>query len=95
LVVGENPYENAFEVDIEKNRSISKFKDAIKEKIHKCSLTLIPKTLNNYGRLTIPLKKKMKNLTSLIQKLTLISRRSLVVWNCFYFQKLADISLPN
>ncbi|RGB25122.1 hypothetical protein C1646_772166 [Rhizophagus diaphanus] len=33
LVVGENPYENVFEVDIEKNRSISKFKDAIKEKI--------------------------------------------------------------
>src|SRR3954453_437666 len=34
LVVGENPYENAFEVDIEKNKSISKFKDAIKEKLH-------------------------------------------------------------
>jgi len=33
LVIGENPYENAFEVDIEINRSISKLKDAIKEKI--------------------------------------------------------------
>ncbi|GBB84356.1 hypothetical protein RclHR1_10980008 [Rhizophagus clarus] len=32
LVVGENPYENAFEVDIEINKSISKLKDAIKEK---------------------------------------------------------------
>ena len=34
LVVSENPYENAFEVNIEINRSISKFKDAIKEKLH-------------------------------------------------------------
>ena len=33
LVVGENPYENAFEVDIEINKSISKLRDAIKEKI--------------------------------------------------------------
>ncbi|RGB22868.1 hypothetical protein C1646_32222 [Rhizophagus diaphanus] len=32
LVVGENPYENAFEVDIEINKSISKLRDAIKEK---------------------------------------------------------------
>ena len=32
LVVGENPYENAFEVDIEKDKSISKLKEAIKEK---------------------------------------------------------------
>ena len=31
LVVGENPYENAFEVDIEINKSIS---NAIKEKLH-------------------------------------------------------------
>jgi len=31
--VGENPYENAFEINIKINRSISKFKNAIKEKI--------------------------------------------------------------
>ncbi len=34
LVVSENLYENAFEVNININRSINKFKDIIKKKFH-------------------------------------------------------------
>ena len=32
LVVGENPYENVFEVDIDNNKTVNRLKDAIKEK---------------------------------------------------------------
>ncbi|PKB92075.1 hypothetical protein RhiirA5_508396 [Rhizophagus irregularis] len=33
LVVGENPYENAFNVKVNKTEAVSELKDAIKEKI--------------------------------------------------------------
>jgi hypothetical protein len=45
LVIGENPYENAFAVDIEINRSISKFKNAIKENQKPFFDNVVPKEL--------------------------------------------------
>ena len=34
LVAGENPYDNAFNVKINKTEAVSELKDAIKEKLH-------------------------------------------------------------
>ena len=31
LVIGENPYENVFEVDIDNNKTVNRLKDTIKE----------------------------------------------------------------
>ncbi|CAB5185867.1 unnamed protein product [Rhizophagus irregularis] len=68
LVIGENPYENAFAVDIEINRSISKFKNAIKENQKSFLITLRPKN-SSYRRSTISLKEENKKLITVNTKI--------------------------
>src|SRR5436305_7625711 len=63
LVVGENPYENAFPVDIDTNKvkTISKFKDAIKEKLHPKFENVSPNDIKLW-KVDIPLEEENKKL---------------------------------
>ena len=45
LVVGENPYENVFEVDIDNNKTVNRLKDAIKENQNPFFDNIAPKEL--------------------------------------------------
>ena len=86
-VVGENPYENAFPVDIDINKvkTVGHLKDAIKEKLHPKFENVTANDIKLW-KVDISLEKENKKLSSSTQKLTLISRRFLVVWNCFRFR---------
>src|SRR5438309_1153996 len=56
LVVGKNSYENAFEVDIEINKSISKLKDAVNGQTQYVEMTLTmnrSQGCNRYGSVPI------------------------------------------
>ncbi|RIA85359.1 hypothetical protein C1645_830918 [Glomus cerebriforme] len=78
-ILGKNPYENAFPVDINTNKvkTIGHFKKAIKEEFH-LSLRMFSLTALGYGRSTFLSKKKTKNLISSTQKLMSILRGILV-----------------
>ena len=75
LVVGENPNENAFAVEIDTTKLVSFFKDVIKENQKPFFDNIAPKELKLW-KVDIS---QTKNLSSSMKKLTLISRTNLKV----------------
>ena len=69
LVVGENPYENAFPVDIDTNKvkTIGHLKKAIKEEFHPKFENVAPNDIRLW-KVDIFLKEETKNLSSSTQK---------------------------
>ncbi|GES87269.1 hypothetical protein GLOIN_2v1571020 [Rhizophagus clarus] len=61
LVVGENPYENVFEVDIDNNKTVNRLKDAIKENQKPFFDNIAPKELKLW-KVDISLKEENKKL---------------------------------
>ncbi|GET49780.1 hypothetical protein GLOIN_2v1786167 [Rhizophagus irregularis DAOM 181602=DAOM 197198] len=88
LVIGENPYENAFAVDIEINRSISKFKNAIKENQKSFLITLRPKN-SSYRRSTISLKEENKKLITVNTKINVNIKDELSGVELFLLSKIS------
>ena len=92
LVKG-NTTANAFSVKISRDEPISELKKVIKAENAQTFANVDTKDIKLW-KVDISLEEENENLTSLIQKLTLTSRKSLVVWNCFHFQKLQTLFLP-
>jgi hypothetical protein len=80
LVAGENPYDNAFNVKVNKTEAVSELKDAIKEKKQNDFANVDADKLKLW-KVDISLEEPNEKLNLVNTKLTLISKRSLVVWN--------------
>ena len=61
MVVGENPYENVFEVDIDNNKTVNRLKDAIKENQKPFFDNIAPKELKLW-KVDISLEEENKKL---------------------------------
>ena len=66
-VVGKNPYENAFNIKINKTEAVSKLRKAIKKELYPKFENVSLMTLT-YGRSTFLSKKKTKNYSLSTQK---------------------------
>ena len=88
LVMSENPYENAFEVNIGINKSISKLKNAIKEKKQNDFANVDADKLKLW-KVNISFEKENKKLELINTKIN-VNIRTLMVRNFHFFRRLVN-----